>query len=419
MQLNFPTVALPSILILMDPRIYSLVAIAALGYFVDIFDLALFGIVRVQSLKDLGVSDAELLSVGVKLLNSQMLGLLFGGLFWGVLGDRWGRLKVLFGSILLYSLANLANAFVQTASMYALLRGIAGVGLAGELGAAITLISETLPKEKRGYGTAVVAGVGLSGAVAAGVLAEWVSWRITYIVGGVLGLLLLLLRLKVTESPLFNQLKTQKQISRGNLLLLFSSPKRLLKYLSCILIAVPIWFCAGILMTFAPELGEALHTQEPLSAGRAILFSYIGVAIGDILSGLLSQWLKSRKKVILGALIIEAFLIALILTRTHLHSSTFYFFSFLIGLATGYWAVFVTVTSEQFGTNLRSTATTSAPNWVRASVVPMTLCLTFLKPHWGLLPSISFIGAVVFLLAGISLFVIEETFARDLGFYEE
>lgn len=403
----------------MDSRIYSLVAVAALGYFVDIFDLALFGIVRVQSLRDLGIPESELLPVGVKLLNFQMLGLLVGGLFWGVLGDRWGRLKVLFGSILLYSLANLANAFVHNASVYAWLRGIAGLGLAGELGAAITLVSETLPKEKRGYGTAFVAGVGLSGAVAAGLLAEYVSWRVTYLVGGVLGLLLLFLRLKVAESPLFSKLKTDKRISRGKLILLFSPPKRLLKYLSCILIAVPIWFCAGILMTFAPELGQALHIREPLSAGRAILFSYIGVAIGDVLSGFLSQWLKSRKKVILGAMVIEAFLIILILSQHHLSASAFYVLSFFIGLATGYWAVFVTVTSEQFGTNLRSTATTSAPNFVRASVVPMTLCLTLLKPHWGLLPSVSLIGVTVFLMAGISLFFLDETFARDLNFYEE
>jgi MFS family permease len=402
----------------MRKSVFSLVGVAALGYFVDIFDLALFGIVRVQSLKDLGTPEDLVLSEGVRLLNAQMLGLLFGGLIWGVLGDKFGRIKVLFGSILLYSLANLANAWVNSAETYAYLRFIAGLGLAGELGAAITLVAETLPKEKRGYGTAIVAGVGLSGAVAAGILSEWVSWRITYAIGGTLGLLLLFLRFKVSESTLFTQIKTSDQISRGNLFLLFYPPKRLIRYVSCIFIAVPIWYCAGILMTFAPEIGRALGAQETLSAGRAILFSYVGVALGDVLSGLLCQLANSRKKIIAWALALEAFIATIILTRTAPSPTLFYFLAFLIGLATGYWAVFVTVTSENFGTNLRSTATTSAPNFVRASVVPMTLALTALKPTLGLLPSVSIIGIVVFLLAGCSLFFLEETFSKDLNYIE-
>lgn len=392
--------------------------VAALGYFVDIFDLALFGIVRVTSLKDIGLPDEELLSVGVTLLNAQMLGLLLGGIIWGVLGDKIGRIKVLFGSILLYSLANLANAFVQTASAYAALRAIAGIGLAGELGAAITLVSESLSRDKRGYGTAIVAGVGLSGAVAAGVLAEFVSWRTTYVVGGVLGFLLLFLRLSISESSLFTKIKNAPSLNRGNIFFIFSSRERLLKYVCCILIAVPIWYCAGILMTFAPELGAALSTTQALSAGRAILFSYVGVAVGDVLSGLISQWVKSRKKVVAGSLLIEAGLVALTLTQRGISPATFYFFSFLLGLATGYWAVFVTLTSEQFGTNLRSTVTTSIPNLVRASVVPMTLTLTALRNHWSFLPSITFIGATVFVIAGIALYFLDETFARDLDFLE-
>lgn len=397
----------------------SLIAVAALGYFVDIFDLALFGIVRVQSLHDLGLSGPEVLTEGVRLLNSQMLGLLLGGLFWGVLGDKLGRLKVLFGSILLYSLANLANAFVQDPAQYAWLRFIAGIGLAGELGAAITLVSETLPTEKRGYGTAIVAGFGLSGAVAAGVLAEWISWRKTYLFGGLLGLLLLFLRFRVSESQLFSQVKLEQEVSRGNLLQLVFPLKRLIRYLSCVLIAVPIWFCAGILMTFAPEIGLALNSTAPLSAGRAILFSYIGVAIGDFASGVLSQILKSRKKVLAFALVAEGTLAACILSRDQPSPQEFYTLAFFIGLATGYWAVFVTITSEHFGTNLRSTATTSAPNLVRASVVPMTLSLTWLKPHFGLLSSVVLIGTVVFSLAGMSLYFLEETFSKDLNYLEK
>ena len=403
----------------MKPKSFSLIAVAALGYFVDIFDLALFGIVRVQSLRDIGVLENQLLEVGVRLLNSQMIGLLMGGVFWGILGDKLGRIKVLFGSILLYSLANLANAAVTTPDQYAILRWIAGVGLPGELGAAITLVAETLPTEKRGYGTAIVAGVGLFGAVVAGLVAEIVSWRTTYIIGGALGLCLLVLRFRVTESSLYSQMASGKTAHQGNVFLLFYPMKRFLKYASCVLIAIPIWFCAGILMTFAPEIGEVLQASAPLSAGKAILFSYIGVSIGDVLSGLLSQVLKSRKKVIAGALLLEGILIAILLTRSGITPLIFYSIAFLIGLATGYWAVFVTVTSEQFGTNIRSTATTSAPNVVRASVVPMTLALTWIKPSLGLLTGITVIGFVVFSLAAISLFFLEETFSKSLAFLEE
>ena len=396
----------------------ALVVVAALGYFVDIFDLALFGIVRVQSLQDLGLSSSEILSEGVRLLNSQMLGLLLGGLLWGVLGDKWGRLRVLFGSILLYSLANLANAFVQTPAQYAWLRFFAGIGLAGELGAAITLVSETLPTEKRGYGTALVAGFGLSGAVAAGLIAEWLAWRHTYLLGGFLGLLLLFLRFRVSESDLYSQVKFEKSIKRGSLMQLFFPLKRSLRYLSCVFIAVPIWYCAGILMTFAPEIGEALGAQAPLSAGRAILFSYVGVALGDVASGILSQILKSRKKVVGFAIALEALLVIFILSRDHPTTHQFYFLAFLIGLATGYWAVFITLTSEHFGTNLRATATTSAPNLVRASVVPMTLALTWLKPQIGLLPSVILVGLVVFSLALVALIFLEETHSKDLNYLE-
>lgn len=403
----------------MKSQAWSLVLVAALGYFVDIFDLALFGIVRVQSLKEIGISDAALLPVGVKLLNAQMIGLLLGGIVWGVLGDKLGRLKVLFGSILIYSLANLMNAFVTTSEMYAVLRFIGGFGLAGELGAAITLVSEVLPKEKRGYGTAFVAGVGLSGAVVAGILAEFISWRITYFIGGILGLFLLFLRFRVSESALFQESKSNSQILKGHLLHLVSPPSRAMKYLSCVTIAIPIWFCAGILMTFAPELGQALHSTAPLSSGKAILFSYAGVAIGDVLSGLISQWLKSRKKVVLGCLLLQGLLTGVLLLQKGISPSSFYFISFLMGLTTGYWAVFVTITSEQFGTNLRSTATTSAPNWVRASVVPMTLALTYLKPTMGFIGSSALIGASVFALAFTGLRFLEETFAKDLNFWEK
>lgn len=271
------------------------VIVAALGYFVDIYDLLLFSIVRIESLKSLGVPEENLLNQGVYLINMQMGGLLIGGILWGILGDKKGRITVLFASILIYSLANIANGLVTTVNQYAILRFIAGVGLAGELGVGITLVAEILPKEIRGYGTSLVAGVGMLGAVMAYFIADYFEWRIAYFIGGGLGLLLLLMRVKVFESRIFTQVK-EKAISRGNFFQLFTSNKQFFKYVRCILIGIPVWFVAGILMTFSPEFGKALDLDMPIVAGKAVMWEYIGLTIGDISSGLLSQFFHSRKK---------------------------------------------------------------------------------------------------------------------------
>ena len=252
------------------------VIVAALGYFVDIYDLLLFSIVRVPSLHALQVPDDQLLSKGIYLINMQMAGMLIGGIFWGILGDKKGRLSVLFGSILLYSAANIANGFVTNIDQYALLRFIAGIGLAGELGAGITLVAEVLPKEIRGYGTSLVASVGVLGAVLAYFVADMYDWRIAYFIGGGLGLALLVLRFNVFESGIFKHIK-EKNTSRGNFFMLFTSKKRLLKYLRCIMIGLPIWFVIGILITFSPEFGKAIGLTEPVNAGKAVMFSYIGL----------------------------------------------------------------------------------------------------------------------------------------------
>ena len=274
------------------------VLIAALGYFVDIFDLYLFGVVRVNSLKDLGVASEDLMSVGISLLNFQMTGLIIGGVLWGVLGDKRGRASVLFGSILLYSVANLLNGFVSDIVVYKYLRFFAGLGLAGELGAAITLVSELLPRQTRGYGATIVAGVGLSGSVAAALVSEVLPWRHCYFLGGDLGLLLLFLRFKVRDSNMFSELKKNKGVSRGNLVMLFSQTDLIFKYLRLILIGMPIWFVGGLLVTFSPEFSKELGVEGTVTAGRAIYFTYIGVAIGDFVSGFLSQYYLNRKKII-------------------------------------------------------------------------------------------------------------------------
>lgn len=394
------------------------VVVAALGYFVDIFDLLLFSIVRVPSLKSLGYADAELLKNGVFLHNAQMAGMLLGGIFWGILGDKRGRLSVLFGSILLYSVANIANAYVETLGAYAVWRLIAGIGLAGELGAGITLVSETLPKEKRGYGTMIVASIGVSGAVFAGFVGELFDWRVTYKIGGFLGLALLVLRIGVYESGMFMRVK-ESRVSRGDFLMLFSDRKRFAKYLRCILIGVPIWFVIGILMTFSPEFGQALGVVIPVTAAKSLMACYSGLVLGDFTSGYLSQQIRSRKKVILGFILLTALSVACFFGIQLQPSETlFYSVCGLLGFAAGYWAVFVTIAAENFGTNLRSTVTTTVPNFVRGAVVPLTLSFLFAKEQFGILSGTALIGAATLAIALASSLGLEETFGRDLDFEE-
>ncbi len=394
------------------------VIVAALGYFVDIYDLLLFSIVRIESLKSLGVSDENLLSQGVYLINMQMGGLLIGGILWGILGDKKGRITVLFASILIYSLANIANGFVATVNQYALLRFIAGVGLAGELGVGITLVAEILPKEIRGYGTSLVASVGMLGAVLAYFVADHFQWRMTYFIGGGLGLLLLLMRVKVFESGIFQQVK-EKPVSRGNVFQLFSSGKQFYKYIRCILIGVPVWFVAGILMTFSPEFGKALDLGVPIIAGKAVMWEYLGLTVGDISSGLLSQYFKSRKKVVFLFISLVAVLSAVYLF-VPLHSDTiFYALCACLGFGAGYWALFVTIAAEQFGTNIRATVATTVPNFVRGSIIIMTPLFLFFKEQFGILTSGGLVGVFAIGIALFGLYNMEETFGKDLNYIEE
>ncbi|WP_192822656.1 MFS transporter [Rufibacter sp. LB8] len=395
------------------------VIVAALGYFVDIYDLVLFSIVRIASLKELGITDpARLLEDGVRLINMQMLGMLLGGIFWGVLGDKKGRISVLFGSIFLYSAANIANGFVTDIEMYAWLRFIAGVGLAGELGAGITLVSEVLPKEKRGYGTTIVASVGISGAILAGVIGEYFHWRTAYFVGGGLGLLLLLLRIGVYESGMFARTQ-HAQVTRGNFLSLFTNGPRFLKYLKCILIGVPIWFVVGVLITFSPEFAQALGVPVAISVAKAIGFSYFGLSLGDVASGLLSQKLKSRKRAVLVSLFLLGCVIALYLLAHGASATYFYALCVALGFCSGYWAVFVTIAAEQFGTNIRATVTTTVPNFVRGAVIPLTLSFSAFKGEFGLLPTAGVLGAVALAIALVAILTLPESFGKELDYLEE
>jgi MFS family permease len=394
------------------------VIVSALGYFVDIFDLYLFGVVRVTSLKSIGVPPEELMNVGVRLLNWQMGGVLLGGVLWGVLGDKIGRVSVLFGSIFLYSAANLANAFVHDVDTYAALRFIAGFGLAGELGVAITLVSEILPKEKRGYGTTTVASIGLMGSVFAALVATRVEWRTAYGIGGALGFLLLALRVRVHDSGLFTATKADRKVKRGSLKLLFGNAGRAARFLGIFAVGLPVWVTVGIFVTFAPEFAKELGIRGVVTAGDAIFFTYCGVALGDVASGLLSQRLKSRKKAL--ALFIGA-LALLLVAFTRLQGATthdFYFHCSLMGFATGYWAVFMTMAAELFGTNLRATVTSTLPNLVRGAVVPVTLIYQYLKPTQGLTGAALTMGLSAITVALLSLVMLQETFSRDLEFYD-
>lgn len=402
-----------------DKRNVSLIIlVAALGYFVDIYDLILFSVVRIKSLKELGVAEDDLLSIGADIINSQMLGMLVGGILWGVLGDKKGRLSVLFGSIIVYSLANIANGFVTNVTAYTIIRFIAGVGLAGELGAGITLVSESMPKEKRGYGTMIVAGVGLFGAVAAALIGGHYAWQTSYFIGGGMGLLLLFLRVGLVESGMFKEAKGSN-VQRGNIFMLFNNAKRFKKYLACILIGLPLWFVVGVLITFSPEFGKALGATDVLDAGKGIMYCYIGIAVGDIVAGVLAQVLKSRKMVMLIFLLLSAVSILIFLNAQGLNAEKFIWLSLLLGFASGYWATFVTIASEQFGTNLRATVTTTVPNFVRGSVVAVTLSFQFLKTEVGILQSAMIVGFACVVISLIALNQLKETFHKDLDYIED
>jgi MFS family permease len=419
-------------------QIALLLTVAALGYFVDIYDLVLFGVVKAESLNQImsTATDADKAATGKFLFNMQMLGMLLGGLLWGVLGDKKGRLKVLFGSILLYSLANIANAFVTDVPTYAVVRIIAGIGLAGELGAGITLVSEMMSKEKRGYGTMVIVTFGALGGVVAyavnsngqgiakafenltGVL--YANWQIAYIVGGVMGLLLLLMRVGTIESNFFKNQKEEHKGQRGNLKLIFGHKQNRIKYIHCIIIGIPVWYVIGLLIMNSKDNFGPLLGVQGVDNGQAVMFAYIGLSVGDLLSGLLSQLLKSRKKVVMLYLLFTFLLsvyFLLFLKNTDL--STYYFMCFLLGAGTGYWAIFVTIAAEQFGTNIRSTAANTIPNFVRGSVNLITLLFGIIVSYnisdgWAAL----FVGVLFIGLALFSITRLKETFGKDLDYIE-
>lgn len=397
------------------------VIVAALGYFVDIYDLLLFGFVRVKSLTDLGFSGQQLTDHGLSIQNWQMFGMLIGGILWGVLGDKKGRVRVLYFSIALYSIANILNGFATGYADYSFYRLLAGIGLAGELGAGITLVAEVLPKAKRGLGTMIVASVGLSGALLAWVIEHYFHWRTCYFIGGGLGILLLLLRVSVSESGIFKHVQAQSGISRGNFLALFTNWDRFSRFLRCIFIGTTTWFVVGVLVFFAPEFGKA-KGLEGITAGNAIAICYIGLILGDLASGILSQLLQSRIKVMALFLILDAIAVAVYLDLPFSDPAYFYGCHFLLGFSVGFWVIFVTIGAEQFGTNLRSTVATSVPNFARGMQVPINESFKYLKNPavtGSVITAGYIVGSACLAIAFIALWGMKETFHRDLDYLED
>ncbi len=403
------------------------VMVASLGYFVDIFDLQLFNIISKKSIEGIGILDKVLIDqYDYTLFLWQMGGMLLGGVFWGIVGDKVGRKNILFGSILLYSVANIANAFVGNMFQYSLVRFIAGFGLAGELGAAITLVSEIMHRTKRGYGTMVVVCMGALGAVAAVLIknadVSWFglqNWQTMYIIGGMLGLLLLLLRMGTFESGMFDQVKQNTSVQKGNFFMLFQNKERLKKYLACIAIGLPVWFCIGILVKFADKFAMSNGTiQGTVDISYCIMYAYVGLSAGDLFSGLLSQWFKSRKKVVFYFFVATVVTCIAFLQWKNLSPNLLYFFCFLIGTSTGYWALFVTMAAEQFGTNIRATVASTVPNFVRGAVIPITLSFKALETSVGNIYAAYIVGTVCMLISFGALALLKDSFGNELDYVE-
>jgi MFS family permease len=398
------------------------VIVAALGYFVDIYDLLLFTIVREPSLMGINVPDAEMLTASTHIINFQMVGLLIGGVLWGVMGDKRGRLSVLFGSILLYSIANFATGYVQTVDQYAWLRFVAGIGLAGELGAGITLVSELMPKKNRGVMTSFVAGIGLFGAVFAYFIYKATNdWRLCYKIGGVLGIFLLFLRIKISESGMFKSIENKEHVSKGNMLMFFNDSKRFKRYMLAILIGLPTWFVIGIMLNLSNRFAHELYGINSVDSGTSIMYGYIGIALGDISVGLVSQYYKSRKKALYIFYAMTFIGAVFFFSPLNNSDTTMYAISLYLGFSTGFWAIFVTMGAEHFGTNLRATAATTIPNMVRGALPLMNLLFKDYFQgtlEWTLINSAIVTGSIVMIISFIALLFTEETFHKDLDFVE-
>jgi MFS family permease len=250
-------------------------------------------------------------------------------------------------------------------------------------------------------------------------VAQRVEWRTAYFIGGGLGLVLLVLRLSVAESGMFQQLRaTSNNVSRGNFLRLFSDLGRFAKYLRCILIGLPLWCIVGILVTFSPEISGAMKVQGEIKVAQAIIFCYLGITFGGFVSGYFSQLFQSRRKILFLFLIFTALAMAAYFLAAGQSNGTFYLVILLLGFGVGYWTIFITVAAEQFGTNIRATVATTVPNFVRGATVPMTLGFNHLKPACGIVASAAIIAFASVAVALWALRGLEETHDKELDYLE-
>lgn len=394
------------------------VIVSALGFFVDVYDLLLFGIIRKPSLTDLGLDPQQVLEQGEFIISVQMIGLMIGGILFGMLGDKKGRLSVLFGSILLYSIANILNGMVTNTTQYTVLRFIAGVGLAGELGAGITLVNELLSKEKRGIASAMIASFGILGAVTAFVMKELFDWRTCYYIGGALGLALLVLRLQVKESAMFKQV-VHTDVPRGNFLMFFSNRRRAILYLRCVLIGIPAWYIIGVLVTFSDQFGKEFGI-DGVDPGKAIMYQYMAIAFGDLTAGLLSRYFKSRKKALYIFYGITAVFLALyFLLRGGGSAQSMYWLCAGLGFGTGFSVLFITMSAEQFGTNLRATAAVTIPNMVRGALPLILLFFKGMRGWTGSYVTGAWItGVILMVIAVAAAWGLEDSYGKSLEFLE-
>ncbi|AFK03352.1 major facilitator superfamily MFS_1 [Emticicia oligotrophica DSM 17448] len=401
----------------MKRHIWLAIIASALGFFVDLYDIMILSVVRKPSLLAMGVAEADLLSKGVWLINIQMAGMLLGGFIWGIIGDKMGRLSVLFGSIILYSTATFANAYAPNFEIYLLLRFLAGIGLAGELGAAITLVTEQMPQKFRGIGPAIIGGCGMLGAIFGAFIGGKYSWQFTYQLGGGLGFVLLILRLGVLESGLFNEMKG-KTSNRGDLRLLFKNKDYIKKYISICVLGFPVWYVNGVVMTFTPEIAKAWGMTQAPTVSEVVIYYFLGLTFGDLTGGFVSQYFQSRKKAI--RLYLSLYALAAIVFFVVGNQSAFIYKALILflGFCVGYSIVLLTLAAEQYGTNIRATVTTSSLNILRATVIPQTLLFEFLNPYIGTVNSAMAVGVVAILLAFWGLSNLEETFHKDLNYME-
>lgn len=403
--------------------IFSLpVIVGALGFFVDIYDLQVFAITRIASLKELGVADDAAKSVGESIIGWQMIGLVIGGILWGILGDKKGRTSVLFGSIFLYSVATIANGFVQDITTYTILRFVAGLGLAGELGASITLTSEMLPKQKRGLAAALIATSGVMGTIVAYFVQKLSGgdWRLCYFIGGGMGLALLFLRMKVFDSGLYNMAKTEG-VKMGRLSMIFTNKERFVRFSRAILIGLPVWYVIGILITFSNEFAKEFKI-EGFDQPKSLMLQYVALAFGDMSAGFLANYLKSRKKTLyIYYTILTIVIAAFFISEGGGSATNMYLFCMALGFGAGISVLYITMSAEQFGTNLRATAAISIPNLVRGFLPVMLILFQLLRSKSVFNDYITgawVVGIIVLVCSWLAVYYTKETFGKEMDFVE-